>query len=477
MQSRLSFIHLAIFVGLVFGMLPSVYSQPSDVSESDSKSYQQPIFKKQNEKALAALNRMTPGEVKALDKKLAKALTFYYDRKFAFALPLFKEIADLVETMDIMFWIGTCAMKIGRMEPAIESFNKMLSIDPDLHRVRLELATAYFSAGRYDKAREALLRVQAASPPEPVQENIEKLLAAIDERTRKTFWSFRASGGFLFDSNVNAGPGQRELDVAGGTLKLDDLSLELSDQGVIADVYGNMTYDAGERNGWMWNTAGSLYNKAYIDYSQFDFMLLDFATGPWWVGRQDIVKLPIGLSYTEYGSDRLYYLFHIYPNYEHFFNPNFSLKGSYLFSSTDYYDAKNAELDNNTHRIELRPTLYLMDRKHILSAFVAYENVDADADRWSYQAPVLGISYITHVPFGMELFMGYQWFKRQYDAPPLLYESDREDTRHTFHAALSRRFREHIFGSLDFGYINNDSNAALFTFDQTTFSMNVGVLF
>jgi len=97
MQSRLSFIHLAIFVGLVFGMLPSVYSQPSDVSESDSKSYQQPIFKKQNEKALAALNRMTPGEVKALDKNLAKALTLYYDRKFALALPLFKE--DVVFTL------------------------------------------------------------------------------------------------------------------------------------------------------------------------------------------------------------------------------------------------------------------------------------------------------------------------------------------------------------------------------------------
>jgi hypothetical protein len=42
---------------------------------------------------------------------------------------------------------------------------------------------------------------------------------------------------------------------------------------------------------------------------------------------------------------------------------------------------------------------------------------------------------------------------------------------------LSKRFHEHIFGSLDFGYINNDSNAALFTFDQTTFSINVGVLF
>ena len=93
------------------------------------------------------------------------------------------------------------------------------------------------------------------------------------------------------------------------------------------------------------------------------------------------------------------------------------------------------------------------------------------------QAPILGISVIARVPLGMELMLGYQWFKREYDAAPLLYESDREDTRHTFRAALSQRVYEHLFWSLDFGYINNDSNADLCTFDQTTFSMNIGVLF
>lgn len=477
MLSRLSSTFSAVFVGLVFWMFAWVYPQPVGGSEADIKSYLQPTFKNQNEKAFQALNRMSPEQIKALDKKLAKALTYYYDRKFALALPLFREIADLVETMDVMFWIGTCAMNIGRTDLAIENFNKMLAIDPNLHRVRLELATAFFSVGRYDAARESLLRVQASSPPEAVQRNIEKLLAAIDERTRKRFWTFRASGGLLFDSNINAGPGQRELDVVGGTIELDELSTELSDEGLIADIYGSMTYDIGKRNGFMWHTAGSVYNKSYINYSQFDFMLLDVATGPWWVGRQNIAKLPFGLSYTEYGSDRLYYLFHVYPNYEHFFTPFFSLKGSYLFRSTNYYDIKNTELDNRTHQFELRPSLYLLDRKHIISAFATYEKVDADADRWSYEAPVLGISYITQAPFGVELLLGYQWFKREYDAPPLLYESDREDTRHTFRAALSKQFHQHIFGSLDFGYISNDSNAELFTFDQTTFSMNVGVLF
>ena len=102
MQSRLSFIYLAIFVGLVFGTVPSVFSQPVQSSQTAASSYDPPTFKKQNEKALAALNRMTPGEVETLDKKLAKALTFYYDRKFTHALPFFKEIAGLVETMDIM---------------------------------------------------------------------------------------------------------------------------------------------------------------------------------------------------------------------------------------------------------------------------------------------------------------------------------------------------------------------------------------
>lgn len=75
-----------------------------------------------DKEAVEKLGKMTPDEVKALDKKLADALTLYYDREFARALPIFQEIASKAETMDIMFWIGTSAMQTGEKELAVAKF-------------------------------------------------------------------------------------------------------------------------------------------------------------------------------------------------------------------------------------------------------------------------------------------------------------------------------------------------------------------
>jgi len=464
-----------VFVGAV------AYSQPKDpngaAGGTERQHAKEASFKKGNEKAIELLRRMRAEEIEALDKKLAQALVYYYDRKFAQALPIFKEVSDRVETMDIMFWIGTCAMNAGEIDLAIEKFNKMLAMDPELHRVRLELATTYFKAGRFDEARRELEQVKAASPPQAVRQNIERLLSAIEERTRNVFWNLRGSVGFLWDDNVNLGPGQRELEVSGGTLNLDDLSIQLSDEGIVTDLAGNVVYDMGERHGFMWNTSGTFFNKAYFDYSQFDFMLLDIATGPWWVARRDIVKVPFGYSYLEYGSDRLSRIIHVDPSYEHHFNPFFSLKGSYSFSDTNYYETKNSDLDNSRHLFGLGPYVYLFDRRHILSGNLGYDYSDADGDQYSYSGPVIGLSYLALLPTRTELYLGYQWFRRDYDEKPLLYDIDREDKRHTITAALSQSFYTYFFGSFAFSYIDNDSTTALYKFDQTTYTLNIGCRF
>jgi thioredoxin-like negative regulator of GroEL len=99
-------------------------------------------FQKANKEAVEKLRKMTPEKVAALDDKLAEALTLYYDGKFAQALPIFNSISADVETMDIMWWLGTSAMKTGDTKLAIAEFQRMLAVDPGLHRVRLELAAA-----------------------------------------------------------------------------------------------------------------------------------------------------------------------------------------------------------------------------------------------------------------------------------------------------------------------------------------------
>jgi len=432
---------------------------------------------KVNQEALEKLGRMPPQEIEAMDRKLAEALVFYYDREFARALPIFQELADRVETMDIMFWQGTSAMQVGQTELAVQKFKQMLAIDPSLHRVRLELAASYFTLGRYGEARRELKTVREASPPEPVQKNIERLLAAIDERTKKVFYNLRVSQGFMRDSNINAGPDQRELAVIGGTLTLDNTSVKQDDEAWVTSAAGNVLYDVGERNGLMWNTGTSFYNRSYFDHSQFNYLVWNVETGPWWVDRRDILKAPLGYTKRDYGSDRLSHTVHVDPSYEHFFNQNFSLRGLYSLSKETYYQEAHFALDNINRRYELNANLFLDNRRHLITGTIGYENHSADAARYSYDGPVLGLSYFTRFPTMTELFISYQWARRDYDDKPLLYDLLREDKRHSVTAVLSQDFMKIFFGAFSFTYEDNNSNARLYEFDRTTYSLSVGCRF
>ncbi|MBU4127791.1 MAG: tetratricopeptide repeat protein [Proteobacteria bacterium] len=462
-----------LFILIIFLTAPCAFAAEAEIqpaSEVESS--------EANEEAIEKLRRMSPEEIKALDKKLAEALILYYDRNFARALPIFKEIAGRVETMDIMFWIGTSAMEIGKTELAIQKFQKMLSIDPKLHRVRLELAATYFKTGRYKEARRELEVVQAAAPPPGVQKNIENLLAAIEERTKKVFWNARASQGVLVDDNVSAGPDDRDILWNGAILTVDEKSAKLRDEASVTTAMGNILYDIGEKNELMWNTTASFYNLAYFHYSEFNYMAVDITTGPWWAGRRAILKVPFGHTEAEYASDRLSHTYHMDPNYEYYFSQYFSLKGLYSYGDTAYYPRRNSGLNNIRHRFELTPSIYLADRKHILSATTGYENSNADADKDSYHGIYYAFSYFTRFPTNTEFFLRYQWTRKKYDGKALPgYNWDRIDQRDGFIAVLSQEFLEYFFTSFAFNYTDNQSNCELYDFDRITYTINVGCKF
>lgn len=430
-----------------------------------------------DEEAAEKLRRMTPEEIKALDKKLAEALVLYYDRKFASALTIFKEIADEVETMDIMFWLGTSAMKVGDTKLAIAKFRQMLESDSILHRVRLDLAWAYFNLGRYDEAKKELETVEKARPPKAVQKNIEKLLAAIKQQTKELSWNIRFSQGIMYDTNVSAGPSERELEVSGGTLTLDPDSKKIRDEALVTSLQGNVLYDFGKRQEFMWNTGVRFYNSAYQTYSKYNFMMVDLNTGLWWIGRRDIIKVPVGYREQYHGSERLSNIIHVDPSYEHYFCQHFSLRTSYSYNKEFFYNEDNASLENNTQAYELSPNIYLGNRRHIISGSLGYENRDADTRRFCYSAWYYVISYFTRFPTNTEFFFKYKWMEKDYKDKPLLYTQDREDRRHTITAVVSQQFYKYFSASLAFYYTDNHSNAGLYEFDKATYTINVGFKF
>lgn len=482
-HSRLRTFFFIPFILMSLAVIP-VFAQ-EDAGGESGKSPQTEAF---DQKAMDRLEKMSPEEVEELDKKLAEALTLFYDREYARALPIFSMISEKVETMDVMFWFASCAAKAGETELSLKKFQQMLAVDPNLHRVRLELATVYFGLGRYDDARRELNTVIEANPPDGVRNNINKLLAAIDEKTKRLYTNARVSIGCQRDNNVSAGPETEYIEVPeGGTIgPLTNTQKEARDWVVVVNMMGNALYDMGEKRSWMWNTTGSFYQTHNQDYCEFDFTQWRITTGPWWVSSRSIFKLPIGYAENNYAHDHLYDTLDLSPSYEYFFTPTFSLRGMFSYSRDTYEPSiepnDKSGQDNLSRILEINPNFYLNNRRDILSFFVSDEDINAKDRRFTYDGYSVGVSYFKRLDWwnwDLEFYARYKYTKKEYATPALLWPDAylRTDTKQNFYLVLSRNFSERYFASISYNRIYNESNTELYDFNKDIYALNVGCKF
>ena len=171
------------------------------------------------------------------------------------------------------------------LDQAIAAFRRMLVADPNLVRVRLELARAFFFKGEDSLARRHFEAVLAGGVPEPVAANIHAFLAEIRVRRR---WSINAGFALAPDSNIGAGSEERTIfiPVFGQSLPFERDAEELTSSGIGVSVWGGAEYQVpiGER---LRLRAGGDAARREYEGSQFDQLYLATHLGPRWLIDQN----------------------------------------------------------------------------------------------------------------------------------------------------------------------------------------------
>lgn len=99
-----------------------------------------------------------------------------------------------------LFLKGMAAYRLKRFEKATDYFKAILARNPDLPRVRLELARAYAAQGKREKAKKHFKRVLEMQPPPQVRKNIESFLAMLEEEKN---WDLNLAVGYLYDDKMS----------------------------------------------------------------------------------------------------------------------------------------------------------------------------------------------------------------------------------------------------------------------------------
>lgn len=188
--------------------------------------------------------------------------------------------------MTVLFALGLAAIEAaqqagiseekrdGFLDDAIAAFHAMLVQQPDLVRVRLELARAFFLKGEDSLARRQFEQVLAGDPPATVVANVRLFLAQIEARRR---WSFNAGFALAPDSNIGSGSEERTIYIYDLPFRRD--ADKLTTSGVGVSVWGGAEYDYRLSERMRLRAGGDLLRREYGG-SEFDETFASVHAGP-----------------------------------------------------------------------------------------------------------------------------------------------------------------------------------------------------
>ena len=202
-----------------------------------------------------------------------------------------KELERLVgehpDNLDILFMMGETALAMAHnpelsvdereelLDESVVAFETMLEMEPELPRVNLELARAFFLKGEDSSAKKHLNHALTENPPLTVANNIDHFLNLI--RQRKP-WQIRVTASTLYDSNMGNGSGEDTITIWGLPFRLDGDGEEVkSGMGFALRVSGEYQYRLGKRQ--RLRVGGSLERKDWENHD-FDSMTVEGHIGP-----------------------------------------------------------------------------------------------------------------------------------------------------------------------------------------------------
>ena len=193
----------------------------------------------------------------------------------------FQEMLKNPSDLDVLFKFATIASKTGDLEGAISALERMLLVDPDLPRVRLELGVLYYRLGSFEVARSYFeVTLKSASLPPDVKARAEQFLAESEKRLTKSRFTGEIFAGMRYQSNANLGPPTSSVRLFGQTANLNQTALGTADWGAVTSGFLRHIYDLGQNNPAQLETQLSRYLNRQFQIQAANVSILDLTSGP-----------------------------------------------------------------------------------------------------------------------------------------------------------------------------------------------------
>jgi tetratricopeptide (TPR) repeat protein len=386
-------------------------------------------------------------------------------------------LRETPQSESVNFAYGMSALALDRLSHALFAFERVLMMNPDNHRARLELARTYTAMEQYGMARREFQRVMEAGPPEQVQRNIERYLAYMDRRTKR--WSGGGQLGLsvFHDDNVNVGPSSRFIETVIGVLEVADGSQPKESWGASLGASASATYDAGARGGWLFTGGFTGYGNWLADASDQEIGYARVEAGFRHVSSRVLLDLPVKCDYLEVGHERYLLIGGFEPSLLFAASPEWHHITRLVLEQREYREGDSR--DGPYYRAEqtLKRFFGQGARSLALTAGYYYEDAQVKAHEAHGFDVALGgeariASRTTVYGFGQYKTMSYQD-----KLLPGIQDKDRSDNQWQAVVGIMQSLSDGWGVTLNYRRVNNNSNFGLYEYERNVFSLSTYLQF
>jgi hypothetical protein len=367
------------------------------------------------------------------------------------------------DSPDVLFLLADIAVSEQDYDRAIELYRRILVREPNLTRVRLELARTFFLV-RDDETAEYHFRLaQGASdlPPE-VAANIEKFLDAI--RARKD-WRIDLTVAAAPDTNINTGPDAEIVVIGGLPYRLSGTARRTSGLGLSSSLGGE--YVAGLSDTIQMRAGGQIWRAEYSG-DDFDDTIANGFAGPHVLFDQGEVSVLASGWRRWYAGEPYAYAFgaRIEAGWQPI--PRLHLQADLERLEVRYDDQPFR--DGPVTSLDLSAT-YGLDARSFIRLIAGVERERTEAAPLRNTALKLGAGYYADLAYGFSAYVEPQVIRTGFDEEDFFFDTKREDHTLRVRTSLSNR-QFSAFGFMPvFSYIytRNWSNLDFYDYHRHQF--------
>jgi len=390
-------------------------------------------------------------------------------------LTMMPETNNLPVELERWFLIAQIAQRQGDLDTAIKIYRKILDDQPDLVKVRYELALCYMAKQQWYRA-DYHLRLAMAGENIPPQIRNQMMYYRWIARQNKN-WNVWFNFGAAPDNNVNQASGYQLCGVYGGFIGCSDVIKPVSAVGFNVLLGGNYEFKLSDH--WRWKNDANIYANVY-DVHDYDDLYLSGSTGPRYVWDDGDIWLAGVAARRWYGGERYYWSVggKIDTNYDWTRKLSTGLSLRIMDNKYDNNDYARI-LNGQTYSTALRLSYSLDATKYI----ILRGGVDRDTAQRDYYANWrynVGIGFGTELPWGFSAYIEPAFSWTNYDAArwvavvenSVLTQVQKTERDFTQRYALSlSNHKFDVWGfvpTLTFSYTRRDSNIKMREYDKWT---------